>query len=94
MNPFHTDWDEQLDVAEFAINDAWQESVQETPFMHAPVVGIGCLHSTNSTIAMLNDNQHLLHPQCCGRSQLGSVDGSACHNCSLPHNFPVWPAPC
>ena len=32
-NPFHTDWDEHLDMAEFAINDAWQESVQETPFM-------------------------------------------------------------
>ena len=33
VNPFHTDWDEHLDMAEFAINDAWQESVQETPFM-------------------------------------------------------------
>ena len=33
MNPFHTDWDEHLDMAEFAVNDAWQESVQETPFM-------------------------------------------------------------
>ena len=33
VNPVHTDWDEHLDMAEFAINDAWQESVQETPFM-------------------------------------------------------------
>ena len=33
VNPFHTEWDEHLDMAEFAINDAWQESVQATPFM-------------------------------------------------------------
>ena len=33
MNPFHTDWDEHSDMAESAINDALQESVQETPFM-------------------------------------------------------------
>ena len=33
VNPFHTDWDEHLDMAEFAINDAWQESGQNTPFM-------------------------------------------------------------
>lgn len=33
VNPFHDDWDDHLDMAEFAINDAWQESVQETPFM-------------------------------------------------------------
>ena len=33
VNSCHTDWDEHLDMAEFAINDAWQESVQETPFM-------------------------------------------------------------
>ena len=33
VSPTHDDWDEHLDMAEFAINDAWQESVQETPFM-------------------------------------------------------------
>ena len=33
VSPTHTDWDEHLDMAEFAINDAWQESVKETPFM-------------------------------------------------------------
>ena len=33
VSPLHDDWDEHLDMAEFAINDAWQESVQETPFM-------------------------------------------------------------
>ena len=33
VNPFLTDWDEHLDMADVAINDAWQESVQETPFM-------------------------------------------------------------
>ena len=33
VSPHHDDWDEHLDMAEFAINDAWQESVQETPFM-------------------------------------------------------------
>jgi len=31
VSPTHDDWDE-LDMAEFAINDAWQESVQKTPF--------------------------------------------------------------
>ncbi len=29
VSPTHDDWDE-LDMAEFAINDAWQESVQKT----------------------------------------------------------------
>ena len=33
VSPNHDDWDEHLDMAEFAINDAWQESVKETPFM-------------------------------------------------------------
>lgn len=33
VNHLHTDWDEHLGMAEFAINDAWQESVCETPFM-------------------------------------------------------------
>ena len=33
VSPSHDDWDEHLAMAEFAINDAWQESVQETPFM-------------------------------------------------------------
>jgi hypothetical protein len=27
------DWDDHLDAAEFAINNSWQESVKETPFM-------------------------------------------------------------
>jgi len=33
VSPTHDDWDEHLDMVEFAINDAWQESVHETPFM-------------------------------------------------------------
>ena len=33
VSPFHDDWDDHLDMAEFAINDTWQESVQQTPFM-------------------------------------------------------------
>ena len=33
VNPFRTDWGEHLDLAQFAVNDAWQESLQETPFM-------------------------------------------------------------
>jgi len=33
VSPTHDDRDEHLDMAEFAINDAWQESVQGTPFM-------------------------------------------------------------
>ena len=31
--PAQDDWDKHLDAAEFAINNAWQESVQNTPFM-------------------------------------------------------------
>ena len=33
ISPTQDDWDEHLDAAEFAINNAWQESVQNTPFM-------------------------------------------------------------
>ena len=32
VSPVQDDWDEYLDVAEFAINNAWQESIQNTPF--------------------------------------------------------------
>ena len=30
------DWDERLDAAELAVNNAWQESVKNTPFMQNP----------------------------------------------------------
>ena len=33
VGPVHDDWDTLLDDVEFAINDSWQESTQETPFM-------------------------------------------------------------
>ena len=33
VNPGHDDWEEHWDTAEFAINAAWQESVQQMPFM-------------------------------------------------------------
>jgi RNase H-like domain found in reverse transcriptase/Reverse transcriptase (RNA-dependent DNA polymerase)/Integrase zinc binding domain/Chromo (CHRromatin Organisation MOdifier) domain/gag-polyprotein putative aspartyl protease len=33
VGPDQRDWDQHLDAAEFAINNSWQESVQETPFM-------------------------------------------------------------
>jgi hypothetical protein len=33
VSPDQTDWDDHLAAAEFAINNAWQKSVQETPFM-------------------------------------------------------------
>ena len=33
VNPIHDNWDEQLGMAEFVINDAWQECVRQTPFM-------------------------------------------------------------
>jgi len=33
VNPVHDDWDEHLPMVEFAINDAWQESTHETPFV-------------------------------------------------------------
>jgi transposase InsO family protein len=32
VGPLQDDWDQYLPLAEFAINDAWQESVQATPF--------------------------------------------------------------
>jgi hypothetical protein len=33
VGPYQTDWDEYLAVAEFAINNAWSQSTQTTPFM-------------------------------------------------------------
>ena len=33
VNPMHHDWDEYLSMVEFAINDAWQDSTHDTPFM-------------------------------------------------------------
>ena len=33
VSPAQDDWDKHLDAAEFAINNAWQESVQNTAFM-------------------------------------------------------------
>jgi hypothetical protein len=32
VNPRGTDWDEFLPAVEFAVNNAWQESVRATPF--------------------------------------------------------------
>jgi hypothetical protein len=32
VSPTHTDWDEHLDTAEFAINNGYQESIKTTPF--------------------------------------------------------------
>jgi hypothetical protein len=33
VSPDQRDWDQHLDAAEFAVNNSWQESVKETPFM-------------------------------------------------------------
>ena len=33
VNSMHDDWDEYLPMVEFAINDAWQDSTHDTPFM-------------------------------------------------------------
>jgi hypothetical protein len=33
INPSQDDWDEWLPQAEFSVNNAWQESVKNTPFM-------------------------------------------------------------
>jgi hypothetical protein len=33
IGPYQTDWDEYLAVAEFAMNNAWNQSIQNTPFM-------------------------------------------------------------
>ena len=33
VNPMENDWDEHLDAVEFAINNAWQESIRSTPFV-------------------------------------------------------------
>ena len=32
VNPYQNDWDEYLTVVEFAINNSWQTSIQNTPF--------------------------------------------------------------
>jgi hypothetical protein len=32
INPAQDDWDKYLSVGEFAVNNAWQESIRETPF--------------------------------------------------------------
>lgn len=32
VNPYQNDWDEYLTVVEFAINNAWQASIENTPF--------------------------------------------------------------
>ena len=32
VNPYQNDWDEYLNVVEFAINNAWQASIENTPF--------------------------------------------------------------
>ena len=33
VGPFQDDWDDKLAVAEFAMNNAWNSSIQNTPFM-------------------------------------------------------------
>ena len=33
VNPTRNDWDEHLDAAEFACNNAWHESIRSTPFL-------------------------------------------------------------
>jgi hypothetical protein len=33
VGPYQNDWDELLPVAEFAMNNAWNKSIQNTPFM-------------------------------------------------------------
>ena len=33
VNPTRNDWDEHLDGAEFACNNAWHESIRSTPFL-------------------------------------------------------------
>ena len=33
VNPMLNDWDDHLDAVEFAVNNAWQESIRTTPFM-------------------------------------------------------------
>ena len=33
VNPTRNDWDEHLDAAEFACNNAWHESIRTTPFL-------------------------------------------------------------
>ena len=32
VNPTRNDWDEHLDAAEFACNNAWHESIRTIPF--------------------------------------------------------------
>jgi hypothetical protein len=45
--PDQSDWDQHLDAAEFAVNNSWQESTRETPF----VLNYG--HAPNTPMSML-----------------------------------------
>jgi hypothetical protein len=47
ISPSQDDWDEWLPQAEFSVNNAWQESIKNTPFM----LNFGqqpCTHLTQS----------------------------------------------
>jgi hypothetical protein len=52
VSPQQDDWDECLDAAEFAINNAWQEAVRATPFElnygHHPTTPVSVLVEQNS----------------------------------------------
>ena len=63
VGPLHDDWDEHLDMAEFAANAAWQESVQETLFMlnfgHHPLNFLSAqTHSHVPAAAAFTENMH------------------------------------
>jgi hypothetical protein len=52
VSPEQDDWDECLDAAEFAVNNAWQEAVRATPFElnygHHPTTPVSVLVEQNS----------------------------------------------
>ena len=55
VGPYQTDWDTLLSVAEFAMNNAWNESFQNTPFMlnygqHPDTPAVARLRSRNPAV--------------------------------------------
>jgi hypothetical protein len=56
VSPEQYDWDECLDAAEFAVNNAWQEAVRATPFElnygHHPNTPVNVIVQENSKDAV------------------------------------------
>jgi hypothetical protein len=52
VGPYQTDWDDYLAVAEFAMNNSWNQSIPNTPFM----LNFGQHPDTPSALALRSKN--------------------------------------